>query len=105
MKQLEYLKFLIRNIYLRCSDFALKKQRDVIFEKRVVEGIYNIPIYVISCNRLSYVSQFVQQLERYHLTNIHIIVNILASGNRDSGVVETYIPDTETAFDWLNYHL
>lgn len=32
-------------------------------------------------------------------------VNILASGNRDSGVVETYIPDTETAFDWLNYHL
>ena len=31
-------------------------------------------------------------------------VNILASGNRDSGVVETYIPDTEIAFDWLNYH-
>lgn len=31
-------------------------------------------------------------------------VNILASRNRDSGVVETYIPDTETAFDWLNYH-
>ena len=26
------------------------------------------------------------------------------AGNRDSGVVETYIPDTETAFDWLNYH-
>ena len=33
------------------------------------------------------------------------LLNILASGNRDSGVVETYIPDTETAFDWLNYHL
>ena len=31
-------------------------------------------------------------------------VNILASRNRDSGAVETYIPDTETAFDWLNYH-
>ena len=31
-------------------------------------------------------------------------VNILASGNRISGAVETYIPDTETAFDWLNYH-
>ena len=31
-------------------------------------------------------------------------VNILASSNRDSGAVETYIPDTETAFDWLNYH-
>ena len=32
------------------------------------------------------------------------IVNILASRNRDSGAVETYILDTETAFDWLNYH-
>lgn len=31
-------------------------------------------------------------------------LNILASRNRDSGAVETYIPDTETAFDWLNYH-
>ena len=29
-------------------------------------------------------------------------MNILASRNRDSGAVETYIPDTETAFDWLN---
>ena len=28
-------------------------------------------------------------------------MNILASRNRDSGAVETYIPDTETAFDWL----
>ena len=31
-------------------------------------------------------------------------MNILTSRNRDSGAVETYIPDTETAFDWLNYH-
>ena len=31
-------------------------------------------------------------------------LNILASGNRNSGALETYIPDTETAFDWLNYH-
>ena len=31
-------------------------------------------------------------------------MNILASRNRDSGAVETYIPDTETTFDWLNYH-
>ncbi|CDF07029.1 putative uncharacterized protein [Firmicutes bacterium CAG:95] len=31
-------------------------------------------------------------------------MNILASRNRASGAVETYIPDTETAFDWLNYH-
>ena len=27
----------------------------------------------------------------------------LASRNRDSGAAETYIPYTETAFDWLNY--
>jgi len=32
------------------------------------------------------------------------LVYILASGNHDSGAVETYIPDTETAFDWHNYH-
>ena len=32
------------------------------------------------------------------------IMNILASRNCDSGAVETYIPDTETAFDWLGYH-
>ena len=32
------------------------------------------------------------------------VMNILASRNRDSGAVETYIPDTEIAFDWLNYH-
>ncbi len=35
---------------------------------------------------------------------MQISLNILASKNRDSGAVETYIPDTETAFDWLNYH-
>ena len=31
-------------------------------------------------------------------------MNILASINRDSSAVETYIPDTETAFDWLDYY-
>ena len=31
-------------------------------------------------------------------------MNIIASRNRDSDAVETYIQDTETAFDWLNYH-
>ena len=32
-------------------------------------------------------------------------MNILASGNLDSGTAETDIPDTETAFDWLDYYL
>ena len=31
-------------------------------------------------------------------------LNIPALRNRDSGVVETNIPDTETAFDWLDCH-
>ena len=31
-------------------------------------------------------------------------LNILESGNHDSGVAETNIPDTETTFDWLDYH-
>lgn len=30
------------------------------------------------------------------------LLNIPASGNHDSGTVETNIPDTETTFDWLN---
>lgn len=34
----------------------------------------------------------------------YVCMNILASGNCNSGAVETCIPDTETAFDWLNYH-
>ena len=42
--------------------------------------------------------------DRYILLGQIQEVNILASRNRDSGAVETYIPDTETAFDWLNYH-
>jgi hypothetical protein len=29
-------------------------------------------------------------------------MNIPASRNRDSGALETNIPDTETAFDWLD---
>ena len=32
------------------------------------------------------------------------ILDILASRNHDSGVAETNIPDTETTFDWLDYH-
>ena len=31
-------------------------------------------------------------------------LNILVSRNRDSGKAETNIPDTETAFSWLDYH-
>ena len=30
-------------------------------------------------------------------------MNIPASRNRDSGTLETDIPDTETSFDWLDY--
>lgn len=34
-----------------------------------------IPVYIISYNHLSYLQQMINQLERYHLTNIHIIDN------------------------------
>ena len=44
-------------------------------------------------------------LSKLHEVKHHVnVMNILASRNLDSGAVETYIPDTETAFDWLNYH-
>lgn len=35
----------------------------------------NIPVYIISYNRLSYVQQMIQWLEHYNLKNIHIIDN------------------------------
>ncbi|MBR6327689.1 MAG: glycosyltransferase, partial [Alphaproteobacteria bacterium] len=34
-----------------------------------------LPIYIISFNRLSYLKQMVEMLEKYHLYNIHIIDN------------------------------
>ena len=37
--------------------------------------VRQIPIYLISYNRLSYLQQMIVQLERYELTNIHIIDN------------------------------
>ena len=43
-----------------------------------------------------------KQARPVYVENAELNVNILASGNRDSDAVETYIPDTETAFDWLN---
>ena len=33
------------------------------------------------------------------------MVNIPVLRNLDSGTVETNIPDTGTALDWLDYHL
>lgn len=50
--------------------FKIKKQ-DSIFLKSASD----IPIYIISFNRLSYIKQLVEILEKYHLYNIHIIDN------------------------------
>ena len=39
-----------------------------------------------------------------HFVYFLISVKILVSRNHDSSVAETNIPDTETTFDWLDYH-
>lgn len=52
----------------------------------------------------TYNVNYAKTISLYEGKTIQLKLNILASRNRDSGAVETYIPDTETAFDWLNYH-
>ena len=41
----------------------------------------------------------------YWKTTLHSpeVVNILASRNHHSGIVETGVPDPETSIDWLDY--
>ena len=47
-------------------------------------------------------SHFPGIYQQNDLFSLHMY--ILESGNHDSGVAETNIPDTETTFDWLDYH-
>ena len=46
-----------------------------------------------------------QECRRDWLGNSKQQVNILPSRKRDSGAVVTYILDTKTAFDWLDYYI
>lgn len=41
-----------------------------------IENVKDIPIYIISFNRLSYLKEMIAFLEKYNLKNIHIIDNL-----------------------------
>lgn len=50
--------------------FNFKKQDPILMQDTSA-----FPIYIISFNRLSYLKQMIEMLEKYHLYNIHIIDN------------------------------
>ncbi len=62
-----FLSILLKPIYCR--------KRDTVFIKRKQKGLNDIPVFIISYNRLSYLEQFIPQLEKHGMTNIHIIDN------------------------------
>ena len=53
-----------------CLGIKVTKQDDII-----TSDVSELPIYIISFNRLSYLRQTIEMLEKYHLHNIHIIDN------------------------------
>lgn len=52
--------------------FQIKKYK---FKPRNTKRLYDIPVFIISFNRLSYVKQTITWLKKYNFTNIHIIDN------------------------------
>lgn len=77
-------KSIYLSIYLRIRLYRLRlkyifsdKRENIkaAFEKMENVGIWNIPIFIISFNRLSYVKQMVEWLEQKGYNNIHIIDN------------------------------
>ena len=54
--------------------FTIKKLKKHEFTGKI-PNLQEVPIYIISFNRLSYVKQMVEWLEKYNMTNIHIIDN------------------------------
>lgn len=75
MKISEKNKFYIRKCVANITRPFYLKQRKQLFEKQLKIGLDNIPIFIISYNRLSYLAQFIEQLEIFGLKNIHIIDN------------------------------
>lgn len=63
-----------RSLFIRTSPMIYKKYR-FIPNKKDLENLHNIPVFIISYDRLSYVVQMVEALQKYGMKNIHIIDN------------------------------
>lgn len=69
----EYTKSLYR--LLGISNKKIRKMRKEFFEKHDSIDFYNIPIFIISYNRFSYIQSITQQLEKLGYHNLKIIDN------------------------------
>lgn len=67
------LKILYKIRFLCNSEFSLRYQQE--FEKQQKKGIRNIPIFLVSFNRLSYLEQMIKCIEKKGYSNIIIIDN------------------------------
>ena len=72
---LNYFKYLIKEILLLFEGKQVKLDREACFENQLKKGLNEIPVFIISYNRLSYIEQMIEQLEKYGMRNIHIIDN------------------------------
>lgn len=71
----KYIKYLIKELLLKIENKNIKKERDNFFENQLKNGLYNIPVFIVSFNRLSYLESLVKQLEDFGFNNICIIDN------------------------------
>ena len=70
------LKFTLRNIKQKCRRILGKdKNIRAAFERREKEGLDDIPVFIISYDRLSCLEKLIGSLERTGISNIHIIDN------------------------------
>ncbi|MBT9776252.1 glycosyltransferase family 2 protein [Clostridium sp. MCC353] len=70
---LEYAKSLHRTLPI--ANYSLYKKRREFFKKNDSRNFYDIPIFIISFNRLSYLERLIVKLESMGYTNIKIIDN------------------------------
>lgn len=70
---IEYFKSLHRT--LPVVNFQLNKNRKAFFAKNASRNLFDVPIFIISFNRLSYLENLIGKLEDMGYTNIKIIDN------------------------------
>lgn len=70
-----YITFCMRYCDALLHQLLFKKEKYALVEEWIEKGPNSIPVFIISFNRLSYLRQFISQLEFYGIKNIHIIDN------------------------------
>ena len=68
-------KYYIKQVVFHVLSPFYHEKRKKLFEAQREKGVHNIPIFIISYNRLSYLSNIIHQLEQRGFQNIKIIDN------------------------------